>query len=206
MTKRRDVAVVLSGGGMNGVLMEHGFMLRLRESSLWPRVGWIFGTSAGALVGSMAALERLDELEAFLLGLEPDETFRPNRLWQLPFLGLNEYALPDTIQERFGDLTEIAREAGRVRPRGGRLRDRRVAGRPRARHPRLRARLLLAPHGARDDGAGDPRLGGDQRARPAGPRRGPDRDRRRVGAELPARARVRAPGRQADRGVSRHPA
>jgi len=95
---------------MNGVLMEHGFMLRLRESSLWPRVGWIFGTSAGALVGSMAALERLDELEAFLLGLEPDETFRPNRLWQLPFLGLNEYALPDTIQERFGDLTEIARE------------------------------------------------------------------------------------------------
>ena len=60
VTARQDVAVVLSGGGMNGVLMEHGFMLRLRESSLWPRVGWIFGTSAGALVGSMAALDRLD--------------------------------------------------------------------------------------------------------------------------------------------------
>src|SRR5947208_10567309 len=95
---------------MNGVLMEHGFMLRLRESSLWPRVGWIFGTSAGALVATMAALERHDELEEFLLGLQPDETFRPHRLWRLPFLGLNEYALPRTIEERFGDLTEIARE------------------------------------------------------------------------------------------------
>jgi len=110
MTTRRDVAVVLSGGGMNGVLMEHGFMLRLRESSLWPRIGWIFGTSAGALVGSMAALDRLDELEEFLLGLQPDDTFRPNRLWQLPFLGLNQYALPKTIAERFGDLTAMARE------------------------------------------------------------------------------------------------
>jgi predicted acylesterase/phospholipase RssA len=95
---------------MNGVLMEHGFMLRLRESSLWPRVGWIFGTSAGALVGSMAALARLDELEEFLLTLQPEDTFRPNRLWRLPFLGLHEYALPQTIAERFGDLTEFARE------------------------------------------------------------------------------------------------
>jgi predicted acylesterase/phospholipase RssA len=110
VTTRPDVAVVLSGGGMNGVLMEHGFMLRLRESSLWPRVGWIFGTSAGALVGTMAALDRHDELEEFLLGLQADETFRPNRLWRLPFLGLNEYALPRTIEERFGDLTTIARE------------------------------------------------------------------------------------------------
>jgi hypothetical protein len=58
----------------------------------------------------MAALERHDELEEFLLGLQPDETFRPHRLWRLPFLGLNEYALPRTIEERFGDLTAIARE------------------------------------------------------------------------------------------------
>ena len=49
MSVRRDVAVVLSGGSMNGVLMELGFLRRLRESELWPRVGWIFGTSAGAL-------------------------------------------------------------------------------------------------------------------------------------------------------------
>src|SRR5215216_2284175 len=47
----RDVAIVLSGGGMNGVLLELGFLKRLRVSSLWPRVGRIYGTSAGALTG-----------------------------------------------------------------------------------------------------------------------------------------------------------
>ena len=31
----------------------------------------------------MAALDRLDELEEFVLALRPEETFRPNRLWQL---------------------------------------------------------------------------------------------------------------------------
>src|SRR5687767_10139899 len=53
-----DTAVVLSGGGMNGVLMEAGFLRRLRQSPLWDRVGWVFGTSAGALSGSMATLDR----------------------------------------------------------------------------------------------------------------------------------------------------
>ena len=107
---RRDVAIVLSGGGMNGVLMELGFLQRVRASALWPRVGWIFGTSAGALAGSLAALDRLDDLERFLLRLQPDEAFRPNRLWRLPFLGLHEYALPATIAEHFGDLEALARE------------------------------------------------------------------------------------------------
>jgi predicted acylesterase/phospholipase RssA len=107
---RRDVAIVLSGGGMNGVLMELGFLRRLRETELWPRIGWIFGTSAGALAGTLAALDRLDELEAFLLELRPEETFRPNRLWRLPLLGLHEYALPATIEERFGDLADLADE------------------------------------------------------------------------------------------------
>src|SRR5712691_578774 len=107
---RKDTAVVLSGGGINGVLMELGFLLRLRESPFWPRIGWIFGTSAGALAGVLAALDRLDDLEEFLLSLQPEDTFRPNRLWRLPLLGLHEYALPQTIAERFGDLTELARE------------------------------------------------------------------------------------------------
>lgn len=107
---RRDVAVVLSGGGINGVLMELGFLQRLRASSFWPRIGWMFGTSAGALAGTMAALDRLDDLERFLLELQPDETFRPNRLWRLPLLGLHEYALPRTIETRFGDLGELARD------------------------------------------------------------------------------------------------
>jgi len=105
---RRDVAVVLSGGGINGVLMELGFLQRLRASSIWPRIGWIFGTSAGALAGTMATLDRLDELEQFLLDLQPEDTFRPNRLWRLPLLGLHEYALPGTIEARFGDLAELA--------------------------------------------------------------------------------------------------
>ncbi|HEY8628074.1 MAG TPA: patatin-like phospholipase family protein [Gaiellaceae bacterium] len=110
MNGERDVAVVLSGGGMNGVLMELGFLRRLREGELWPRVGWIFGTSAGALAGSMAALDRLDDLEEFLLQLQAHDVFRPNRLWRLPFAGVHEYALPATIAERLGDLTELARE------------------------------------------------------------------------------------------------
>jgi predicted acylesterase/phospholipase RssA len=110
---RRDVAIVLSGGAVNGVLMELGFLKRVAESPLWPRVGWIFGTSAGALAGTMAALDRLDELERFLLDLQPDEVFRPNRLWRLPLLGLHEYTLPETISARIGDFDELAEELAR---------------------------------------------------------------------------------------------
>ena len=106
----RDVAVVLSGGGMNGVLMEAGFLRRLRESSLWPRIGVYFGTSAGALAGSMAALDRLEELEDFLYRLGPEDTFRANRLWRLPLLGTHDYVLPRTVAERLGDPVAAARE------------------------------------------------------------------------------------------------
>ena len=91
-----DVAVVLSGGAVNGVLLELGFLKRLRESALWPRVGWIYGTSAGALCGTMAALDRLDELEEFMLELQPNDVFRPHSLWRLPLLGTHDYRLPET--------------------------------------------------------------------------------------------------------------
>jgi predicted acylesterase/phospholipase RssA len=110
MGNERDVALVLSGGAINGVLMEMGFLRRVSETELWPRVGWIFGTSAGALAGTMAALDRLDELEDFLLSLRPDDVFRPNRLWRLPLIGLHEYTLPATIQRRVGDLVAVAEE------------------------------------------------------------------------------------------------
>jgi predicted acylesterase/phospholipase RssA len=110
VTLRRDVAIVLSGGGMNGVLMELGFLQRVRQSPFWPRVGWIFGTSAGALCGTLAAVDRLDELERFLLELRPEETFRPHRLWQLPLMGLHDYALPGTIERKLGDRVALARE------------------------------------------------------------------------------------------------
>lgn len=106
----RDLALVLSGGGMNGLLLELGFLQGLREEDLWQRVGWIYGTSAGALAGVMAALDRLDELETFVLELRPDETFRPNRLWQLPLAGLHDYALPETIAARLAPVDELARD------------------------------------------------------------------------------------------------
>ncbi|MGE5690670.1 MAG: patatin-like phospholipase family protein [Pseudomonadota bacterium] len=105
---KRDVALVLSGGSVNGVMMELGFLRRVRESPLWDRVGWIFGTSAGALSGTMAAVDRLDDLERFLLDLQGPDAFRPNRLWRLPLLGTHEYALPQTIDERLGDIRELA--------------------------------------------------------------------------------------------------
>ena len=106
----RDLALVLSGGSVNGVMMELGFLQRLRASALWPRVGWIFGTSAGALAGTMAALDRLDDLERFLLALQAPDAFRPNRLWRLPLLGSHEYRLPETIDERLGGVHALAVE------------------------------------------------------------------------------------------------
>ena len=107
---QRNVAVVLSGGGMSGVVMELGFLQRLRESVLWDRIGVVFGTSAGALAGCMAVLDRLDDLERFLLDLKPEEAFRANRLWRLPLLGTHDYVLPKTVADRLGDTTELAHE------------------------------------------------------------------------------------------------
>jgi len=101
-----DVAVVLSGGGINGVLLELGFLRRLHESPLWQRLGWIYGTSAGALSGTMAALDRLDDLEDFLLGLQPEDAFRLRRVWQMPG-GLHDYTLPTTIAARLGGPSEL---------------------------------------------------------------------------------------------------
>jgi predicted acylesterase/phospholipase RssA len=109
-TMERDVAVVLSGGAVNGVLMELGFLQRLRASELWPRVGWIYGTSSGALSGTMAALDRLDELQRFMELLQPEETFRPHSLWRLPLLGSHDYRLPATVRERLGDPLDMAHE------------------------------------------------------------------------------------------------
>ena len=98
---------------MNGVLMELGFMKRLRESDLWDRIGWIYGTSAGALTGTMAALDRLDDLEEFMLALQPEDTFRPHRLWRLPLLGTHDYRLPQTVTERLGAPLDLARALAR---------------------------------------------------------------------------------------------
>jgi len=106
----RDLALVLSGGGMNGLLLELGFLKRIRESPLWDRIGWIYGTSAGALSGLMATLDRLDDMEQFVLALRPEETFRPNRLWQTPLNGLHDYVLPETIAERLAPVEQLAED------------------------------------------------------------------------------------------------
>lgn len=103
---RRDVALVLSGGGINGVLLELGFLRRLYETRLWARVGWIYGTSAGALAGTMAALDRLHDLEDFLLGIQPADAFRPRPVWQFPG-GLHDYTLPATIADRIGSPADL---------------------------------------------------------------------------------------------------
>ena len=105
----RDVAIVLSGGGINGVLLELGFLKRLRQSPIWSRVGWIYGTSAGALAGAMAALDRLDDLEEFLLGLQPEDAFRLRPMWQMPG-GLHDYTLPKTVAERLGGPEMLGQE------------------------------------------------------------------------------------------------
>ena len=101
--------MVLSGGGINGVLLELGFLRRLAETDLWNRIGWIYGTSAGALSGTMAALDRLDDLESFLLDLQPADAFRPRPIWQFPG-GLHDYMLPATIAERLGSPEELGVE------------------------------------------------------------------------------------------------
>lgn len=108
VSAKRDVAVVLSGGGMNGMLMEVGFLKRLRETDLWPRISVYFGSSAGALGATMAALDRIKDLEDFLYGLRAEDTFRPNRIWRLPLLGTHDYVLPGTIAERLGDPIDLA--------------------------------------------------------------------------------------------------
>ncbi len=108
-TDGRDAAIVLSGGGINGALLELGFLKRLSETAFWPRVGWIYGTSAGALAGTMAALDRLDDLEEFLLGLHPEDAFRPRPIWQFPG-GLHDYTLPATVAERIGSPADLGAE------------------------------------------------------------------------------------------------
>src|SRR5262249_17811539 len=54
-------------------------------------------------------LDRLDDLEDFLLGLQPDEAFRPRPVWQFPG-GLHDYMLPATVAERIGGPEELGNE------------------------------------------------------------------------------------------------
>jgi predicted acylesterase/phospholipase RssA len=49
-------------------------------------------------------------MEQFVLALRPEETFRPNRLWQTPLNGLHDYVLPETIAERLAPIEQLAED------------------------------------------------------------------------------------------------
>lgn len=105
-----DTALVLSGGSVNGIYLQLGFLQVIRASGLWPAVGWVYGTSAGAFSGWAAARDAIDDHEQFLMELQPDDVFEAQELWRTPFVGLHRYALPETVAERLGDPVEAARE------------------------------------------------------------------------------------------------
>lgn len=104
-----DTALVLSGGSVNGIFLQLGFLQVIRESDLWPSVGWIYGTSAGAFSGFAAARDAIDEHERFLMDLQPHDIFEAHDLWRMPFVGLHRYSLPDTVRDRLGDPVELTR-------------------------------------------------------------------------------------------------
>ncbi len=104
-----DLGLVLSGGSVNGILLQMGFLRALRERRLWERLGYVFGTSAGALSGWAAALDEIDEHERFLMEMQPEDVFAANDLWRTPLVGLHRYALPETVAARLGDPVELAR-------------------------------------------------------------------------------------------------
>jgi predicted acylesterase/phospholipase RssA len=95
-----DTALVLSGGSINGIYLQLGFLQVIRESELWPAVGWVYGTSAGAFSGWAAARDEIDAHERFLMGLQPEDVFEAQDLWRTPFVGLHRYALPDSVAAR----------------------------------------------------------------------------------------------------------
>ena len=117
----------------------------------------------------MAALDRLDELEGFMLELQPEETFRPHSLWRLPLLGSHDYRLPDTIAARLGDITKIARELAPRRSRSSSFATDVTEIEHGHGDARVRAPLLVADDAAGDLRGGGARLGCGQRARAAAP-------------------------------------
>ena len=106
---RLDTALVTSGGSVNGIFLQLGFLQAVSASELWAAVGWLYGTSAGALSGWAAALDAVDEHERFLMEMQPADVFAAHDLWRTPFVGLHRYTLPETVAERLGDPIELAR-------------------------------------------------------------------------------------------------
>ena len=154
----------------------------------------------------MAALDRLDDLETFLLGAARRTTCSARaRMWQLPLGGLRDYTLPATIAERLGGAEELG-AALAAAPRSSSSSSRPTSATTSTRTGRgaTSSRTRRAHDAAGGDGPRDPRVGRGQRTRPADPDRRRHRDGRRLGAELPARARGGEPGRRRDRRIPLH--
>ena len=121
-------------------------------------------------------------------------------MWQFPG-GLHDYMLPATVAERIGSAAELgsALAAAPIElvvyatdvteyPEGDVERDFELEYSSRTASPETMGRAILASAAS-------------QRDRAAAHGRREDRDGRRLGAQLPARARVPQPGRRCDRGV-----
>ena len=141
-----------------------------------------------------------------MLRLQPEELFRPHSLWRLPLLGSHDYRLPETIEERLGDFTEIARDLAAspvevvvfatdvsedVHGSGARAYE--LAYSSRSTPPETMAQAVLASSAV--SALVLPRQVGE-----------PHRDRRRLGAQLPARPRVPPARRRADHQLPLRPA
>ena len=148
----------------------------------------------------MAALGRLDDLEEFLLGLSPQDAFRPRAMWQFPG-GLHDYTLPTTVAERIGSPEDLGYALADAEvelvvyatdvsdyPHGDEARDFELEYSSHTSPPEVMGAAILAS-------AADQRPRAPEHARRQGC------DGRRLGAELPLRARVSQPGGRCDRSV-----
>ena len=196
-----DVAVVLSGGGMSGIMMELGLSpapareravgARRRRSSerpparspaAWRRsTGWTTSSASCSRSGPRRRSARTRS-GGCRCSARTTTCCRGRSRSASATSTSSADELAGAERELVVIVTDVTPSARRARHR-----------------PALRARLLVPDDAAGGDGAGRARLGGDQRARAAAPGRRPDRHRRRLGAQLPARLRVRAPGGRADR-------
>ena len=143
----------------------------------------------------MAALDRLDELEEFLLGLRPEETFRRTGSGVCRCSARTTTSCP--ARSRTGS-------ASRPSWRDELARAQREVVVARHRHHAWTTPALERAYSSRTTEPDElaqarARLRGDVRPRAAARRRRPRGDGRRLGAELPARLRVRPAGGEAHR-------
>ena len=180
------------GGGINGVLLELGFLKRLSRDAVCGREsGGSTERRPARSQGRWPPSDRLDELEEFLLELQADDAFRPRAVWQFPRRAPRLHAARTTVAASDRVARGARIRARRRRHRARRLRDGRAATTRRATR-RATSSSSTPSHSTEPETMGRAILAS---AAISGlvlpdPGRRPHRDRRRLGAQLPARARV----------------